>query len=290
MQSTAPAAGPAPTWRQRFYTLLEGRSGGSEQHKALYLVEAALMTVIVINTVFLILWTVDSLKAMHSHWFHIVEIATVAVFVVEYGLRIWVSAEADTTVSPWRQRWRFIRSGTALVDASALVPSFAAVVVLILQGDSVSLSFLLAIRLLTRSAKLARYLPGGRRLGMALRMKAGQMATAVFGLVVVLVIAAALMYFAEAQAQPEVFSSIPASMWWSVVTLTTVGYGDTVPVTGLGRMLAAVIAVLGIGLFALPAGIVSAALMESNDKDNAGEPVICPHCGRDVADPPEKTT
>ena len=140
------------------------------------------------------------------------------------------------------------------------------------------------MRLLTRSAKLARYLPGGRRLGRALRMKAGQMATAVIGLIVVLVIAAALMYFAESRAQPEVFSSIPASMWWSVVTLTTVGYGDTVPMTGVGRLLAAVIAVLGIGLFALPAGIISAAMMETPE-DDAGkdEPAkVCPHCGGDL--------
>lgn len=287
MNTSATATAQKPTFRQRCHTLLEERSGGAEQNRVLYLVEAALMAIIVVNTLFLILWTVDSLKTAHHHWFHVVEIATVAVFVLEYGLRLWAAPEADRSENPWRQRWRHARSGTALIDAAALMPSLAAVVVLLWHGDGLSLSFLLAVRLLTRSAKLARYLPGGRRLGMALRMKAGQMATAVFGLVVVLVIAAALMYFAEAAAQPDVFSSIPAAMWWSVVTLTTVGYGDTVPVTGVGRLLAAVIAVLGIGLFALPAGIVSAALMESNDRDGKGQSGICPHCGRDTAEPPE---
>ena len=179
-------------------------------------------------------------------------------------------------------------SPTGLIDAGAILPSLVAIVVLVLFGDSFSLSFLLAIRLLTRSAKLARYFPGGRRLGLALRLKAGQLLTAVAGLLVVLVIAAALMYFAESAAQPEIFNSIPSAMWWSVVTLTTVGYGDTVPVTGIGRMLAAVIAVLGIGLFALPAGILSAAMMEANaadeDRSEADQPAgVCPHCGGDLA-------
>ena len=100
------------------------------------------------------------------------------------------------------------------------------------------------------------------------------------------------MYFAEHTAQPEVFSSIPAAMWWSVVTLTTVGYGDTVPITPVGRVLAAIIAVLGIGLFALPAGILSAGLREA-DVESRDEPTngtstddgpLCPHCGQPMPD------
>ena len=245
------------------------------------------MCVILVNTLSLILWTVPSLKDSYSLWFHLVEYCTVSVFVVEYGLRFWATPAANPQESPWRQRLRFVLSPTGLIDVGAIVPSLVAVAVLVISGDSLSLSFLLAIRLVTRSAKLARYFPGGRRLGMALRLKAGQLLTAVAGLLVVLTIAAALMYFAESAAQPEVFNSIPAAMWWSVVTLTTVGYGDTVPVTGIGRMLAAVIAVLGIGLFALPAGILSAAMMEANvadeDKGEAYQPAgVCPHCGRDL--------
>ena len=112
------------------------------------------------------------------------------------------------------------------------------------------------------------------------------------GLLLVLVIAAALMYFAESGSQPEQFSSIPAAMWWSVVTLTAVGYGDTVPITPVGGVLAAVIAVLGIGLFTLPAGILSAGLREADIADQAAlaEPAptadrpICPHCGQPMPD------
>ncbi len=273
-------------FRRRVYAVLESRGGGRTDGEAAarapYVVETLLVLVILLNTVSLILWTVPRLEASYSLWFHLVEHCTVAVFAVEYGLRLWAAPEADAGRNPWRQRWRHVVGATALIDLAALLPSVAAVAVLLLTGDSLTLSFLLALRILTRSAKLARYFPGGRRLGLALRLRGGQLATAVAALLVVLVIAAALMYFAESAAQPEVFNSIPAAMWWSVVTLTTVGYGDTVPQTGAGRLLAAVIAVLGIGLFALPAGILSAAMMEANAAGaGQGEATagVCPHCG-----------
>ena len=281
--------------RGRVYASLEApdllRQGGPGEGPHLrgsVIPEIFLVCVILVNTLSLILWTVPSLNASYSLWFHLVEYCTVSVFVVEYGLRLWASPEANPEGKPWPQRLRFVISPTGLIDVAAILPSLVAIAMLLIFGDSFSLSFLLAIRLLTRSAKLARYFPGGRRLGLALRLKAGQLLTAMVGLLVVLVIAAALMYFAESAAQPEIFNSIPSAMWWSVVTLTTVGYGDTVPVTSIGRMLAAVIAVLGIGLFALPAGILSAAMMEANaDDEGTGEAdrpaSVCPHCGGDLA-------
>ncbi len=277
--------------RWRIYSALE--PPGSTRHqdrdgsspRIAYLVEALLVGVILINSASLILWTVPSLKHDYVFWFHVIEFCTIAVFLAEYALRFWTAPEANPGVGDWGQRWRYARSPSALIDALALIPSAAAVVVLLVAGDSVSLSFLLAVRLITRSAKLARYFPGGRRLGMAMRQKGSQLLTTVAGLIFVLVIAASLMFFAESNAQPDKFNSIPAAMWWSVVTLTTVGYGDTVPVTTMGRLLAAVIAVLGIGLFAPPAGILSAGLLEADVNDgvaggqrNTGS--FCPHCGQ----------
>jgi voltage-gated potassium channel len=175
-----------------------------------------------------------------------------------------------------------------LIDASALLPSAIGAALLLITGEGPALLFFLAVWLLTRSAKLAPYFPGGRRLGRAIRLESGQLLTAVAGLMFVLVIAAGLMFFAESDAHPDTFSSFPASMWWSVVTLTTVGYGDTVPVATAGRMPAAVIAMIGIGLFALPAGILSAGLLEADVDDEARgrnntlqlAGGVCPHCGR----------
>ena len=292
--------GPAGL-RRRAYSLLEPAVGAGLQRvspgsaNASILVEAVLVAVILINSMALILWTVPDLASSYGFWFHIVEYCTVAVFLAEYVLRFWTAPEAapDLATAGWRQRWRYVRSPHALVDAAALAPSVVAVVILLSGVGGPSLSFLLAARLLTRTAKLARYFPAARRLGLALREKSGQLLTTVAALLVALVIAAALMYFAETEAQPEVFSSIPAAMWWSVVTLTTVGYGDTVPVTPFGRALAAVIAVLGIGLFALPAGIVSAGLLEADSADDSPGPDrstpapggnLCPHCRQPMPD------
>jgi voltage-gated potassium channel len=88
------------------------------------------------------------------------------------------------------------------------------------------------------------------------------------------------MYYAEHEAQPEAFSSIPETMWWGIATLTTVGYGDVYPVTALGKLLGGVIAVIGIGLFALPTGILASGFSEELSKE---EETACPHCGKDLA-------
>lgn len=253
-----------------------------------FLVESLLVAVILINSASLIMWTVPRLADSYGAVFHVIEYCTVAIFFAEYCLRLWVAPEAEPGMSEWRQRWRYVRSPNALIDAVALAPSAVAAAVSMTSGDGPNLSVLLTVRLLTRTAKLSRYFPPARRLGIAVRQKGSQLATTVAGLMVALVIAAALMYFAETHAQPDKFPSIPAAMWWSVVTLTTVGYGDTVPVTTPGRVLAAVIAVLGIGLFALPAGILSAGLLEADVADarnarsrrGSESDEVCPHCGQ----------
>ena len=256
-----------------------------------FMVEFALVAVIVANSAALVLWTVPHLAASHGFWFHLIEYCTVAIFLAEYVLRFWTAPEAapDPADAGWRWRWHYLLTPHALVDAAALVPSGIAVVILLSGVGGPSLSFLLTVRLLTRTAKLARYFSAARRLALAVRQKSGHLLTTVVALIFALVIAATLMYFAETKAQPEVFSSIPASMWWSVVTLTTVGYGDAVPITPVGRALAAVIAVLGIGLFALPAGIISAGLLEADIAEDAASlhgsshpetGDVCPHCGQ----------
>ena len=289
--------------RQQVYSVLEptvapqSRKGVSLLANPAFLVESFLVFVIIVNSAALILWTVPELAASYGFWFHVVEYCTVSIFLVEYALRFWASPESapDPETAGWSRRWRYLVSYHALVDAAALAPSGVAVLILLAGGGGPSLSFLLTVRLLTRTAKLVRYFPAARRLMRAVRRKAAQLLTTVAALFVALIIAATLMYFAETEAQPEVFSSIPAAMWWSVVTLTTVGYGDTVPITLVGRLLAAVIAVLGIGLFALPAGIISAGLLEADvaadgQRRDADHPQphagICPHCGQPIPDDP----
>jgi voltage-gated potassium channel len=87
------------------------------------------------------------------------------------------------------------------------------------------------------------------------------------------------MYYIEGTAQPEKFPNIIASFWWAIATLTTIGYGDVYPITGLGRLLSSVIAILGIGLIALPTGVISAGFITRIEKEKENESNICPHCG-----------
>ena len=96
-----------------------------------------------------------------------------------------------------------------------------------------------------------------------------------------MVLSASFIYFAEHEAQPEAFPDIPGSMWWAIVTLTTVGYGDVYPVTTLGKIFAAFIAILGIGMFALPTGILGASFVEELEKRRHGQN-NCPHCGEEI--------
>ena len=115
-------------------------------------------------------------------------------------------------------------------------------------------------------------------MGRVLRKKRSELLLTLFVVIILLIVAASLMYEVENKAQPELFGSIPQAMWWAVITLTTVGYGDVYPLTPLGKLMNAAIALLGIGLFALPAGIISSGMVEElrRKKEKA---VKCPKCG-----------
>lgn len=97
---------------------------------------------------------------------------------------------------------------------------------------------------------------------------------------ILLIISSSLIYFIEHDAQPEIFSDIPSSMWWGIITLTTIGYGDTYPITPLGKFLGAVVSILGICVFALPTGILGAGFIEEIQKTKKRK--VCPYCGKDI--------
>lgn len=140
--------------------------------------------------------------------------------------------------------------------------------------------FARALRLmrLFRLAKLTRYLRSIRLFGEVARDKREELVVSVFVLFLLLLLSSSLMYFVENEAQPDKFSSIPATMWWAIATLTTVGYGDLYPITGLGRLFGSLVAVMGIGLFALPTAILGTGFVEAIGKEK--KPALkCPECG-----------
>ena len=190
---------------------------------------------------------------LYQDFFYYFEIFSIIVFTIEYLLRFWSVAEANSFESDWKNRLNWVKSGGAIIDLLAILPAYLNFFV---QFD---LRFLRIVRLL-RLLKLTRYFVSLQILLRVIEREKGSFQAVIFILMIMIIMAAAGVYLIESQAQPEVFSSIPASMWWAVVTLTTVGYGDVTPITPLGRFLGAIITILGVGLAALPAGILANGL------------------------------
>lgn len=162
-----------------------------------------------------------------------------------------------------------------LIDILAIAPFYLA-----LAGDLRAIRVLRLFRLF-RVIKVARYSKAVQTLGRVIRAKREELLVAVFVLIVLLVLSSSLMYYVENDDQPAAFGSIPEAMWWSIATLTTVGYGDVHPITPLGKFIASIIAVLGIALFALPTGILGSGFVEEMQKERLHKQV-CPHCGKDI--------
>lgn len=261
------------SFKRRVYEILEGmpESGLSGR-----VVHVFLVTVIVFSIVTLVLESVPEIFADAPRLFRGLDAGFVAVFVLEYALRIWSAPAGATRGGPWRTRLRFATRPIMLVDLAAILPFFLPFI-----GLDLRVLRLLRMFRLARVFKLARYSRAATSIRNAFIAKREELLVTMAFLFVLLMIAASMMHYAEGDAQPDRFGSIPASMWWAVVTLTTVGYGDVVPVTLLGRVCGALIAVIGIGFVALPTSILgSAFIMEYAKKSR--EPVRCPGCGHEV--------
>ena len=233
--------------------------------------DLAIVWLIALNVLAMVIETLPGVGSAYGGFFGAFEIFSVVIFTGEYMLRLW-SAKEDPRYSGRAGRARFAATPMALVDLLAVLPFW-------LPFLGVDLRVLRSLRLFRvfRIAKLSRYSAALQMMGrVAVAKKEELVVTASLG-AALLLLASSLIYFAENAAQPEVFSSIPAAMWWGVATLTTVGYGDAVPVTAAGQILASAIAILGIGMFALPTGILGAALVE--EMQHREHPAECPHCG-----------
>ena len=232
--------------RRRLFHLLESPDRRTRARRALDVVLTATILTAVAATV---LGSEPEIKAAGRGIFAIIEWVAVSIFLVEYLTRIWVAAEdARPGDGPWRRRWRFMRSPMGLIDLLSVAPTLLQPLI----GFD-----LLALRLLRllRIFKLTRMSPALETLAAVLMVERRTFIAAFFLLAAISLVAAALMNAIEGAVQPEAFGSIPRALWWSVVTATTVGYGDVTPVTAPGRLLAGALAFCGIALFALPATI-----------------------------------
>ena len=254
------------------YAIIEEAEPGNRPSE---LFDLFLITLIALNVVALIAGTEEEIHRISPVAFRLFEITSVGIFTVEYLLRVWTCTENPSYAHPVKGRLQYLVSPLALIDLLALLPVY---LVFFVNLHGLDLRFLRVMRLLARIVRLSRYFSGLRTLGKVVHTRRGELAAVVSVLFLLLVMTSSLMFFAEHQAQPEAFASIPRAMWWSIITLTTVGYGDVFPVTAAGRLLAGAIAIIGIGLCALPAGILGSGFMEALKKEESA-PVRCPHCG-----------
>ncbi len=232
--------------RRRTHELLEQGPFGDATGRA---VNQLLVVMIVINLVATTLESVPSLDARFGAVFTIIEWLSLIFFTVEYVLRVWVAADV---VGDTRARLKYVFSPIGIVDLLAVAPFW---ITLFSDAD---LRFLLVFRMV-RFLKLARYSPGMRSLLDAIYMER----RALFGCLVIVMgatlVAASIMQVVEGAAQPEKFGTIPDAMWWAIVTLATVGYGDVSPVTPFGKVLTALYILASLIIIALPVGIVATA-------------------------------
>lgn len=269
---SVPASARPVGLRRRVWEVVEAVRPGDVGSRRF---DVFILALVALNVAAVVLQSVRSLDEKFGTAFAVFEACSVLVFVGEYAARLWSCVEDPGYRGAVRGRVRLALQPLSLVDLMAFLP-------FVLTMGTADLRMLRALRLfrLVRLLKAARYLAAATLLRRAVRAKREELVLGVALTSVLLIVASSVMFFAENGAQPDKFSSIPASMWWAVATLTTVGYGDVYPVTVLGRVAGGLLALLGVGLFALPTAILGAGLVEAVQGTPAAD--ICPHCGKPV--------
>jgi len=249
--------------RRRVWEIVETARPGDHASHAF---DVIILWLIVLNGVAVIAGSVSAVQAAWGGFFNLFEVFSVAVFTMEYVARVWACTADLRFAHPIWGRIRLIFRPMLMVDLLAILPFY--------------LPFIYADLRIFRVLKIARYSQPLVLMGEVIDARKEELMISAGLMGLLLVISSSLLYQCENPVQPDRFSSIPATMWWAVATLTTVGYGDLYPVTPLGKIFAGISAVLGIGMFALPTGILGAGFMEAIQRRKEKSSRCCPHCGK----------
>jgi voltage-gated potassium channel len=264
------------TFRRRLYLILSPDERGGIIER---IFEAILILTIIGNIVAIVLDSIPHFHEQYQTLFENFEIYSLIFFTVEYIARVYSIVEDRRFKNPLKGRIRYVLSPIAIIDLLAFLPFY-------LRFLSIDLRFLRIFRLMAlfRMFKIARYLHALNIFRRVLKDRKEQLVLSFIFVLFVLVVISFVMFYVENEAQPDKFSSIPATLWWGVSTITTVGYGDIVPITPWGKFLGGIFAIAGVGLLALPAGILSSGFFETIHHKNASQKSvkICPHCGKEI--------
>ena len=238
--------------RKRIWEILEK---GNSNDKVSFYTDIFLITLIIFNIIAVLLETVDSIYSKYALEFLIFERFSTVVFLIEYILRIWVCVEEKIKNNKLITRLKYASTWPAIIDLLAVLSGLLPMIF------EVDLRILRALRML-RLLKFSRYFKVMNLLLGVLKEEKQSFLAAMFLLTIAMLIASTGIYLFEKDAQPDKFSSIPEAMWWAIATLTTIGYGDVTPVTGMGKFFGAIIAIIGIGVVALPSGILASGFTD----------------------------
>ena len=249
-------ATPKEDLRRRVYLVLEGGRMGGPLGTA---VETTLIALIALNVVAYTLQSMPQFDFEYDFALRIFEFVSIAVFALEYFMRLWTAPEDPSVAErgPFVGRLYFASRPLMVIDFLAIAPALLAPFV-----PFVDLRVLRLMRLM-RLLKIARYSPALSALASVLVEERRALYGSLLLFLCAMVLAAATMHAVEGALQPQIFGTVPSSMWWAVSTLTTVGYGDAVPHSALGRFVAGVTMIVGIALAALPVGIVATGFANS---------------------------
>ncbi|MCW8863262.1 MAG: ion transporter [Colwellia sp.] len=240
--------------RARVYQLLENETNRNITAK---IVNLLLIVLIITNVIAAIFESEADYHQLYQQEFYLFEVISLSIFCIEYLLRVWCSVEDEKyqASSNIKARLRYMMTPMAIIDLIAILPF---IIALFFAVDLRALRLLRVLRLL----KLTHYFKGFNIFISVINKELKSITAAMTVMMFLIIIAASLMHSVEGSIQPEAFGSIIQSFWWAVVTMTTVGYGDVVPVTSIGKIISTFIMLIGVGLVALPAGMLAARFGE----------------------------
>jgi len=263
--------------KQRVYDILVDTDDNEPIDR---IIAFGLVLLIIANVAAVVIETVDHIYLRYETFFTYFEVFSLAVFSIEYVLRLWAAPLDPRYRGRFRGRLRYALTPMAVIDFLAIAPAF------IPLFFAIDLRIVRALRIfrLFRLLKMGRYVESLNSLDDVVRAKKEELLVTTIMIVILLLFSGSLMYLVENEAQPDKFPDIPSALWWGIATLTTVGYGDVFPVTTIGKLLGGVIAFLGIGMFALPTGILASGFAEELQKKKKGgaDRASCPHCGGEI--------
>ena len=249
-------------------------------NKALELIDYIMVPLILLNVLAVVLETEISIYAKYKDYFVNFELGSIIIFTIEYITRLFLFARTRGNF------WKKITTPIMIIDLLVILPFYLTLFF------GVNLGYLRVFRMV-RLVKLTRYTRSIKLFGQVLSAKREELVVSLGILAILIVFAATGIYYVEKEQQPDDFGSIPKSIWWAIITVTSVGYGDVTPVTTLGKALAGIVAILGVGLFAIPTGFIAAGFSdqfqrekeEIKEKKNGQEgssSSFCPHCGKHI--------